>query len=302
MKTCYATFCCAPARDTPAWPIWEELPGDAQFEMLRASVRAVEKQAEFAILSDLETPFPSAQNNDDTEIDRRPVNHQNFMLERTRRQADFLQRKPFNRPVVFVDTDMLLISPLSAIFEQDFDIALTVRSKKHMPINGGLILANSRRPEASRAFFSRILSIMEEKALTPWREWYGDQYALAEILQGTDLVENTGRVIDAEGIRILLLDANRYNFTPRTKRPALGQDLRSISLYHFKGEYRHYMRFFWEKRIRPGLVSQQRMRGAWFLEALALEARRKRMKRTIKNDNRRMTTKEAGESERGVHN
>jgi len=300
LKTCFATFFCVPVRDTPAWPVWEALPGDAQFEMLRASVKAVEKQPEFVILTDPETPLPSAHG--DTVIDRRPVDQQNFMLERTRRQADFLQQRPFDRPVVFADTDMLLISPLSDLFEQDFDIALTVRSNSQMPVNGGLILANSKRPEASRAFFSRLLSIMEEEALTPWREWYGDQYALAEILQGIDVAENIGRVVDAEGVRILLLDSSRYNFTPTTKRPTLSQDLRSITLYHFKGEYRLYMPFFWESRVKPGFIAPQKGRGAWLLEALALEARRKRVKRTVKADNRRMKTKRKLESEQGTHN
>lgn len=289
MRVLFTTFCCAPHPGAESWPAWAALPGGEQFRMFRESVRRVEKHAEFVILTDLDTPFDFHY--DDTRIERRPTNQHELMLERTRRQARFLAEEPLTCPVVFADTDMLLVSPISPVFEQDFDIALTVRSKADMPINGGLVLANSKRPSKTRAFFHDLLSIMEDHALGEWREWYGDQHALARLLKHVAIMDEIGNVVECHGCRFLLLDANKYNFTPKTRRPRLTQDLRDITLYHFKGEYRQYMPFFWEKRIKPRLISHAKPRMSWLAAGLTLEIRRKRMKKIVKADKRRLRLK-----------
>ncbi len=298
MRIGYATFCVAPAIDSTARPAWDLLPGGAQFQLLRESVNAIENQPKFTVLTDQDTPFGFSFA--DTEIERRPVNRQEMMLERTRRQAGFLEKAIHERPVVFADTDMLLISPLGELFRQDFDIALTVRNRADMPINGGLILANSRRPEKTLAFFKETLAIMEGGALADCREWYGDQYALYQMLEDIDIAGNIGKIVESRGFRILLLDAERYNYSPRRRRPRLDQDLSSIALYHFKGEHKAYMPFFWENRIKPRILAPAHPRFGWLVSGLLLELARKRMKKAVNTDRRRLIVKQPQEGKSGT--
>lgn len=132
----YVTFCAAPSEGTAEWKTWEILPGQKQFELFRQSVLRFDKQASFFILTDFDTQFDDVAS--DTRVFRHVANHREIMLERTRRQLAFLQQADSSSPIVFADTDMLILAPLQQVFNNSFDVAVTIRKHEKMPINGGI--------------------------------------------------------------------------------------------------------------------------------------------------------------------
>lgn len=279
-------FCSAPPAGTPAHGVWTILDGDAQFRLFHASVTSVEPDPNFVILTDEFTPFDATLPRVD--VQRSAINHSEVMLERTRRQSAFLNADPLNKPVVFFDTDMLLLEPISPLFERDFDIALTLRPSGRMPVNGGLIFINNRRPDLVRQFFQSLKEYIETEAQGQKREWYGDQIALAAIVGEVNVTRDRDTIRDINGLRILFLDAARYNYSPNRDHPVLWSNLSGISLYHFKGRCRIYMRDFWTKRINPRRGFLDRFPLTWLMKGLWLDLKRKKTKSVFFGDTRRL--------------
>ncbi|PQO23092.1 hypothetical protein C2I36_09490 [Rhodobacteraceae bacterium WD3A24] len=263
------------------------MEGKEQFGLFRASVLAVEDDPSFVILTDEDTPFDEGL--PDVAVNRAPVDPTEIMLERTRRQAAFLEADPLNEPVGFFDTDMLMLEAFSPLFEHDFDIAVTLRpSGRGMPVNGGLILVNNRRPALVRQFFCDLRNRMEREAKGTQREWYGDQITLANVIGDVSLPDVLGEIHEIDGVRILFLDYASYNYSPKREHPLLWGELSGIFLYHFKGRCRIYMRDFWQRRIAPNRGWVDRSPLTWFLAGLALEWKRKQTNPVFRADTRRL--------------
>lgn len=281
----YVTFCSAPGVGTPPYRIWEILPGQRQFELFRESIRLVDHDASFVILTDPDTDFLVEDH--DTVVIRQPIDHSEMMLERSRRQLDFLEKYDFNSPVVFADTDMLILAPLDEVFYKEFDVALTLRSGDDMPINGGLILVNDRQPKRSLDFFRRLVSKMDLESKAQRREWYGDQTALADMLAPLDEQSDMGRLRDYDDYSVLFLDSAQYNYSPPSERPKLSQNLQGKVVYHFKGRCRGYMGSIWKFRIDPNTSWLERSALSLLIHSVRLEMNRRAHKKLFRADTRR---------------
>ena len=281
----YVTFCSAPSVGTPPHFIWEILPGNRQFKLFRESVRYVDHDASFVVLTDPDTDF--SVDDADTLVLRQAIDHGEIMLERTRRQLDFLENYDFNSPLVFADTDMLVLAPIGKVFHKKFDVALTLRSDSDMPINGGLILVNDQQPQKSLNFFRRLLSKMELESKARRREWYGDQIALADMLAPLDGQHDVGRLRDYGDFSTLFLDSAQYNYSPPSERPRLRQDLHGKVIYHFKGRCRGYMDAFWRLRVDPNTSWLERSPLSLMMHEVSLEINRRRYKKLFRADERR---------------
>ena len=281
----YVTFCVAPAKGTPQFKVWEILPGQEQFELFRRSVRSIDNQAQFVVITDSETSFGG--NAADTQVVRCVTNTHEIMLERTRRQLEFLENNDFRVPIVFVDTDMLILASLSPVFDQSFDIAVSLRSDGAMPVNGGLFLVNNRQPKRSLQFFRELLERMETESRAERREWYGDQVALSHMLGQLDNRVDVGITREYGGFSILFLNSDTFNFSPPSEHPKLWQDLTGKYIYHFKGRCRAYMKDFWRLRVNPDATWFQRLPLARVLSQTKLELKRRQHKRMFLDDKRR---------------
>jgi hypothetical protein len=281
----YVTFCSAPGVGTPPHRIWEILPGQRQFELFRESIRRVDHDASFVILTDPDTDFLVEDR--DTVVIRQPVDHSEIMLERSRRQLDFLEKYDFNSPVVFADTDMLILAPLDRVFHKEFDVALTLRSGEDMPINGGLILVSDRQPKRSIDFFRRLVSKMDSESKAQRREWYGDQTALADMLAPLDGQSDMGRLRDYGDYSALFLDSTQYNYSPPSQRPRLSENLQGTVIYHFKGRCRSYMEPIWKFRIDPNTSWLERSALSLLIHGVRLEMKRRAHKKLFRADTRR---------------
>jgi len=167
-----------------------------------------------------------------------------LMLSRTRAQHHYLNASSFESPIVFLDSDILLNGSLSSILEKDFDVALTYRTKSSVPINGGLMIINNRRPEKARHFF-KIFTEHFENAFSDKAHWYGDQLAMVSLLQLAPLAPQYKETIECEGCRILLLPCDNYNFSPDNDVESIRAPLDDKLVLHFKGQRKHLMRLYW---------------------------------------------------------
>ena len=185
-----------------------------------------------------------------------PVDHAALMLSRAEAQLAFVEQDDFAHPIALLDSDILLNGSLSPLFSEDFDVALTWRPLRRMPINGGVILLNNRRPEAARAFFRRFVHLYRSKYATAGSAaWYGDQYALLHCLGATYDELSTQAVIVRKESRVRLLSCDTYNFSPENDLAAIDGGLPKKVVLHFKGPRKRLMQQFWTTFLEPRTTS-----------------------------------------------
>jgi hypothetical protein len=173
------------------------------------------------------------------------------MLDRARAQLAFLEQYAFARPVLFLDSDMLINGKIGQLFASDFDIAVTVRDNPKMPLNGGLLMMNALRPRAVVEFFRRYLAIFAER-YGEQSCWFGDQLALRDAVGLTHAKIPTpdGAIITlVDGARCLLLPESRYNYPPDNAFREIAQPISGPLLLHFKGPRKRLMRAYWESHL-----------------------------------------------------
>jgi hypothetical protein len=177
------------------------------------------------------------------------VRHDKMMLDRMGAQRAFFLNYDFSCPVVMADSDVLINDSLDSVFQQDFDIGLTWRNNARMPINGGIMFVNNRRPSASRRFFTAVHEIYERK-YADQAEWYGDQYALRDFLGMTrkEIVNHRG-VVETNGCRVLLLPCEQYNYSPDNVMTSITSRFLDKLVLHFKGERKELMKLYWQAHL-----------------------------------------------------
>ncbi len=128
---------------------------------------------------------------------------------------------------LYIDTDCVVQEDVSWVFENEFDVAMTFKNGKcpaykdkngvnyPMPINGGV--AFLRRPE----FWDEVLRRVELIEEPIMRVWWGSQ-----------IIEY--RLVKEGKFKVLLLDANRFNYSPDSP----DEDLSGKAVIHYKGAKR----------------------------------------------------------------
>jgi len=239
-------------------------------DMLCRSARLFHPAAPCTLLTDANTDA-SGLRGGVKRVDN-PIDHASLMLSRTQAQADYVRASSFKRPMAIVDSDMLINHTLSPVFKQDFDVALTWRADERMPINGGLILLNNRRPEKARAFFERFAGLYRE-CYAQDAAWYGDQLALRDLVGLPNEAYGQQSIVEAGGVKILLLPCETHNFSPRNRFAAILTPLREKVILHFKGERKRLMRPFWDVHLKPRENLLGRVSLAWLRARLELRNR-----------------------------
>jgi hypothetical protein len=119
-----------------------------------------------------------------------------------------------------------------------------------MPINGGFIILNNVRPDASKGFLNRFVSIYRSK-YAGQASWYGDQLALRDCVGLRADEMSAHDIVERDGCRILLLPCSTYNFSPRNLYRAICSPLTDKVVLHFKGQRKRLMAPFWRARLGP---------------------------------------------------
>ena len=247
-------------------------------EMLFRSARIFHRNAICTLLTDRETNMKKLG----IGFQRRnfAIDHRALILSRSMAQFEYVNQFDFSHPLLLIDSDILVNGSIAPIFDADFDVALTWRSNKLMPINGGLIILNNRRPDAVRDFFRRFISIYQTSYSDSQNShWYGDQLALRDVinLRLEDYLDS--KIMVVNGCRILLLSCDVYNFSPKNQYREICSDLSEKIILHFKGERKRLMTHFWKAWINtrasywPWDWLQSRLERRWLLrQALAEQA------------------------------
>lgn len=206
----------------------------------------------------------------DSEIDPKAL-----MLSRSLAQQDMVDHDDFSLPIVLIDSDILMNGSLEPVFEQDFDVALTWRASVNMPINGGLLILNNRRPEVARKFFDDFVAIYREKYMDG-AGWYGDQLALRDLCGMTYREMREHKLVEVNGCKILFLPCDQYNFSPEDSFAAVTSPIRRAVVLHFKGYRKRFMQAYWvaHLQVRERSTLLRRVRAYLMRKSLAWKAAR----------------------------
>ncbi len=129
-------------------------------------------------------------------------------------------------PALIVDTDVVIVRDVSAVWEHEFDVALTRRAgpaldptgvdlAEVMPYNTGVMFSRSQ------AFWQRCYDLCREFPPEAQR-WYGDQYAVR---------------FAAPEFKVLELPVDPYNYSPATA----AEDVSGKLIVHYKGKRKEWM-------------------------------------------------------------
>jgi hypothetical protein len=182
-------------------------------------------------------------------IVRLPLDRASPMYERVIAMCAFVRSRQFNAPTAFLDSDAFLNAPIANLFQGHFDIGATYRSDPGlMPINEGVIFANSRNKDLVRAFFTGYLGTYDRlcgnAAVTGCygnvKRWRGGQLSLNALAcpQG---VPSTLDSAKAFGARIRYYPCSTFNFSIETDRPYTPRQLDTRAVLHLKGPRKAFL-------------------------------------------------------------
>ncbi|TAM45247.1 MAG: hypothetical protein EPN55_08960 [Gammaproteobacteria bacterium] len=131
---------------------------------------------------------------------------------------------------VFLDTDVVVQKDLAPVFENDFDIGLTIRDKPvldpegiditaTMPYNTGVMFSRASGRPFWEAAYHYCLTFSDFE-----KEWWGDQLSIKA-------------VADATPLKLKTFPCDLYNYTP--DRP--DEDLSGKFVVHYKGLRKEWM-------------------------------------------------------------
>lgn len=210
-------------------------------DLMFRSVSFFHRDCKRVLITDNRSKFPVFGNID--EIIRYSIDPATIMLSRLYTQIQYLKGNDFSSPFVFLDSDILVNENLDSLFEKDFDIAVTIRKHMHnMPFNGGVLFISNRRKNKVLRFFDSLYLIFKEKYASHGI-WWGDQMALVDLIGNGDL--RGGNIIEIDGIKVLLLESKKYNYTPKKYISILFKN-KHKTMFHFKGKRKVMMQLYWD--------------------------------------------------------
>jgi hypothetical protein len=136
-------------------------------------------------------------------------------------------------PALIVDTDVMLMRDVRAVWDREFDVALTRRTGPVLDANG-VDLAEVM-PFNTGVMFSRCQAFWQRchehcRGFPPEvQRWYGDQYAVR---------------FAAPEFKVLELAVDPYNYTPSSP----DEDVSQRYVVHYKGERKAWMLALGEQR------------------------------------------------------
>ena len=206
-----------------------------------AAALAAQPGARFILATD--SQFLSDIEHPSLTIVRLPLDQANPMYERVIAMCAFVRSRQFNAPTAFLDSDAFLNAPIANLFQGHFDIGATYRPDPGlMPINEGVIFANSRNKDLVRAFFAGYLGTYDRlcgnAAVTGYygniKRWRGGQLSLNALTcpQGVPSALDSAK---AFGARIRYYPCSTFNFSIEMDRPYTPRQLDTRAVLHLKG-------------------------------------------------------------------
>jgi hypothetical protein len=206
-----------------------------------AAAVAAQPGARFILATD--DQFLSGLSHPSLTIVRLPLDAASPMYERVIAMCAFVRSRQFNAPTAFLDSDAFLNAPIASLFQGHFDIGATYRSDPGlMPINEGVIFANSRNKDLVRGFFSGYLGTYDRlcgnAAVTSYygniKRWRGGQLSLNALTCPPGIPSELDSA-KAFGARIRYYPCSTFNFSIELDRSCSARELDAKAVLHLKG-------------------------------------------------------------------
>ncbi len=174
---------------------------------------------------------------------RMPLNSSEPLYERVYAMTAYVRSQMFDCPTVFLDTDAFVGRDPLPLFQNEFDIGVTVRDQPpQLPINEGVIYVNRLSVAAARKFFDAYLATYERLLLNDFvisrygniRRWRGGQLSLNGTVRGYDAKGAETNTKDSSP-RILVLPCKTFNFSFDEQRRYSKEELATKVVFHLKG-------------------------------------------------------------------
>jgi hypothetical protein len=186
-----------------------------------------------------------------------PIDLSQIMFERVRAYREHARSVRPGTVVVFMDTDMLFVRRVDEILVPGADLSVTVRQIQEMPINGGLIVADTARHEPVCRFFDRMLERYADLSDAEKR-WDGDQIVLQRLLRAPVARLNGIEIVERDGLVVRFAPVSVFNNTPRSWYLRLGLFRPGARLLHFKGWRKRRMPAYARRFLSPGYLAYAR--------------------------------------------
>lgn len=192
------------------------------------------------LLTDQETQFPGLWS--EIELRRFPeLNFQTLILSKLRAEAALLEQLESSAQLIFLDYDILINANLEAVFEQELDVALTFREKRVQIFNGGVLFV--KQPKGLLFLKKIIQQIIQYHPR--YLSWEGDQIAFLTFIDPKRFFTRASDLIEIDGLKIRLLPAEVYNYTPPNWE--VTEELKKVKIIHFKDKRKRFMDKYWEQ-------------------------------------------------------
>ena len=175
------------------------------------------------------------------------------MYERVRCMYSFVNSDLFLNKTCFIDIDVFINLEKLAIFDNNFDIALTHRNiPGFMPINEGIIFIKNTNKLSVLKFFKKYiwnyLTIGNSKEIIKHYDknvfqWRGGQLSLNLLVysNGSLFLDYETKVFNKT--KILFLPVFYYNFSPKIGEEYSKEYLNKKIVLHFKGRIKKDINF-----------------------------------------------------------
>jgi hypothetical protein len=192
-------------------------------EFFVKSVRRSNPKGRAVLLTDITSAIPDVFDR----VSRHEVHQPSIMLDRFRAQLKFLLECPTPSHKVFMDSDTLVLTDLRSVFDEPFDLGVTIRDnalhpwERDMPYNMGVIFVNTTRLRNVCLLYDELIHRVERMEPDLWA-WAGNQIAIRDFMAQQDKLN---------AIHVAVFPCSIYNYTPRTTSESVSER----RILHFAG-------------------------------------------------------------------
>jgi hypothetical protein len=194
---------------------------------------------------------------------RLPLDRMSPMYQRVVAMSAYVESRLFTAPTAFLDGDAFLNETISWLFKAPFDIAVTYRPDPGlMPINEGVIFANSVNKASVRNFFRIYLGtydrLRENADIKSYygdiKRWRGGQLSLNALTCPLGIASefDAGNLA---GARILYYPCDTFNFAMEAGQSFAPEELDTKVVLHLKGARKVFLETIakYQGKRHPGL-------------------------------------------------
>ena len=261
----FACFHLTPPNEGTAQTYW------AFFQIMAATIRRTCPAAEIHLLTNTSSDVPDGLDCD--QVFRHNTTRsqkecfERLMVEEVECWQAYFASDLFQEATVLIDVDLLVQKDPFDLFDGEFDIGLTYTDDPALhPFNSGVIFVDPSRPAVISRYFDRVVERV--KSYGPeFQEWYGDQMAIAALLDDPDYSEASPAVIDQTkddlNYRLWPTEQRNYSLPLDAENKPIFMVAAEPGVLHFKGARKGLMLRYAVEILGFDAVEDASVAGGW---------------------------------------